>query len=51
VGLTWTDGRVAEVVTESEFVDQGKEVLVTVMKYGMLWGKMQRTVAAAGASS
>jgi len=51
VGLSWTDGAVAEVATGSELVGQGKEVLVTVMKYGMPWGKMQRTAAAAEASS
>jgi hypothetical protein len=32
-----------------EVVGQGKEVLVTAMKYEMLWGKIERT-AAAGAS-
>ena len=50
-GLSWTDGGVAEVVTGSENVDQEKEVLVTVMKYGMPWEKMQWTVAVAEASS
>jgi hypothetical protein len=33
-----------------EVVGQGKEVLVTVMKYEMLWGKIERTVAAEASS-
>lgn len=45
------DGGVVEVAAGSETVGQGKEVLVTVMKYGMPWGKMQRTAAAAEALS
>jgi hypothetical protein len=51
MGLSWTDGEVARVAAGSELVGQGKEVVVTVMKYGMRWGKMHRTVAAAEASS
>ena len=51
MGLSWSDGRVAEVAAGSELVGQGKEVLVTVMKYGMSWGKMQQTAVAAEASS
>ena len=39
------------VAAESELVGQGKEALVTVMKYGMPWGKMHWTAAAAEASS
>jgi hypothetical protein len=51
VGRSRTNGGVAEVGAGSELDGQGKEVLVTVMKYGMPWGKMQWTVAAAEASS
>ncbi len=45
------DEGVGEVAAGSELVGQGKEVLVTVMKYGMRWGKMRWTAAAAEASS
>ena len=34
-GLSWTNGGVAKVAVGSELVDQGKEVVVTVMKYEM----------------
>ena len=47
-GLSWTDGGLA---AGSEFVGQGKEVVVTVMKYGMQLGKMHWTAVAAEASS
>ena len=50
-GLSWTDEGVAELAAGFELVGQGKEVVVTVMKYGMLWVKLQRTAAAAEASS
>jgi hypothetical protein len=50
VGLSWRDGEVARVAAGTELVGQGKEVVVTVMKYGKRWGKM-RIVAAAEASS
>ena len=51
MGQSWTDGGVGRVAPGSALVGQGKGVVVTVMKYGMRWGKMQRTVAAAEASS
>lgn len=50
-GLSWADGGVAELADGFELVGQGKEVVVTVMKYGMLWVKMQRTAATAEALS